>query len=87
MSDHVRTKGVGVAMLTTSKQGMHRHFRMVALAQHLRSHGHREAHTRIPGIWKKLESLYNLEALNERVSNLQKLVSDTAEPRAGGCFG
>lgn len=27
-----------------------------------------EEHTRIPGIWKKLGSLYNLPALDERVS-------------------
>ena len=46
---------------------MHKHFRIVALAQHLRSYGHREEHTRIPGLWKKLESLYNLPTLDERV--------------------
>ena len=50
---------------------MHKHFRMIALAQHLRSHGHREDHTRIPGIWSKLDGLYNLRTLDERVSELR----------------
>lgn len=51
-------------------QGMHKHFRMIALSQHLRNHGYtssNDEHTRIPGIWAKLESLYNLEALDQTV--------------------
>ena len=50
---------------------MHKHFRMVAIAEYMKSQGYATAndeHTRIPGIWKKLESLYNLPALDERVS-------------------
>ena len=50
--------------------GMHKHFRMISLAQHLRNHGYNaenDVHTRIPGVWKKLRSLYNLKALDERV--------------------
>lgn len=49
---------------------MHKHFRMIAISQHLRNHGYtssKDSHTRIPGIWQKLGSLYNLEALDERV--------------------
>ena len=47
--------------------GMHKHVRMIALSQHLRSHGHRELHTSTKGIWVKLGSLYNLKTLDERV--------------------
>ncbi|TVY37271.1 Chromatin modification-related protein [Lachnellula occidentalis] len=45
------------------------HFRMIALSEHLRNHGYdptAEKHTRIPGIWQKLRTLYNLEILDER---------------------
>ena len=51
---------------------MHKHFRMIALSQYLQHHGFdlsKNQHLRIPGIWKKLNNLYNLEALDERVSN------------------
>lgn len=43
---------------------------MIALSQHLRNHGYtstQDDHTRIPGIWAKLDSLYNLEALDQIV--------------------
>lgn len=48
---------------------MHKHFRMIAISEHLRNHGfdpdvHR--HTRIPGIWQRLRQHYNLEAVDER---------------------
>ncbi|TVY34418.1 Chromatin modification-related protein [Lachnellula subtilissima] len=49
--------------------GMHKHFRMIALSEHLRNHGYdptAEKHTRIPGIWQKLRTLYNLDILDER---------------------
>ncbi|KAG9259251.1 CT20 family protein [Emericellopsis atlantica] len=51
--------------------GMHKHFRMLAISEHLRNHGfdpdyHR--HTRIPNIWKKLGTYYNLQAIDERES-------------------
>ncbi|KAI9737840.1 MAG: hypothetical protein M1834_009209 [Cirrosporium novae-zelandiae] len=41
----------------------------VAISEHLQRNGHHpktSPHTRIPGIWKKLNMLYNLEALDER---------------------
>jgi MRG-binding protein len=44
---------------------------MLAIAEYMKSQGYApadEEHTRIPGIWKKLGSLYNLPALDERVS-------------------
>jgi MRG-binding protein len=43
---------------------------MLAISEYLRSQGYAPYsadHMRIPGIWKKLGSLYNLEALDERV--------------------
>ncbi|KAH0534032.1 hypothetical protein FGG08_007367 [Glutinoglossum americanum] len=51
--------------------GMHKHFRMIAIAQQLRHHGVTgpdDRHTRIPGIWQKLRTLYNLEAIDARVN-------------------
>ena len=50
---------------------MHKHFRMIAIAQQLRHHGVTgpdDKHTRIPGIWQKLRTLYNLEAIDARVN-------------------
>lgn len=49
--------------------GMHKHFRMIALSENLRNHGYdptTETHTRIPGIWEKLRTLYNLDIIDER---------------------
>ncbi|MCJ1308312.1 hypothetical protein MMC25_001965 [Agyrium rufum] len=56
-------------MMRWKPVGMHKHFRMIALSQYLRNHGYtspKDGHTRVPGIWKKLADLYNLEALDER---------------------
>lgn len=50
---------------------MHKQFRMIAIAEYLHSQGFGPStgeHMQIPGIWKKLGTLYNLEALDERVS-------------------
>ena len=50
---------------------------MIAISENLKTHGYNGyespnfAHIRIPGIWDKLESLYNLEALNIRVRRPQ----------------
>lgn len=44
---------------------------MLAIHDYMKSQGYApptEEHTRIPGIWKKLMTLYNLEGLDERVS-------------------
>ncbi|KAF7907818.1 hypothetical protein BELL_0394g00050 [Botrytis elliptica] len=49
--------------------GMHKHFRMIALSEHLRNHGYDprvERHTRIPGIWEKLRTCYNLDVIDDR---------------------
>lgn len=56
--------------------GVHKHFRMLAIADYLKSQGYAPSsaeHMRIPGIWKKLGTLYNLEALDERVGDTRPL--------------
>jgi MRG-binding protein len=53
-------------MIKWKPVGMHAHFRMLSLWEHMKRYGHRAAHTTPLGIWKKLGSLYNLEVLNER---------------------
>lgn len=61
--------------LTVDPVGLHKHFRMLAISDYLKSQGYAPStaeHMRIPGIWKKLGSLYNLEALDERVSQDQQ---------------
>jgi len=48
---------------------MHKHFRMISIHADMRSHGFATddaPHTRIPGIWRKLNQLYDLRALDER---------------------
>lgn len=49
---------------------MHKHIRIIAISKYMQDRGHdpKDApHTRIPGIWRKLRSLYNLDAIDERV--------------------
>lgn len=51
--------------------GMYKHFRMISISNALSSHGYSYnstsgSHTRIPGIWAKLQALYDLDALDER---------------------
>ena len=48
---------------------MHKHFRMLAIHDYMTSQGvinPSDNHTKIPGIWEKLASLYNLPILDER---------------------
>lgn len=54
---------------TTDCAGFHKHFRMISIHNDMRSHGFATEdapHTRIPGIWKKLHQLYDLDTLDER---------------------
>jgi MRG-binding protein len=47
---------------------------MLAISEYMKSQGYApasEEHTRIPGIWRKLGTLYNLPALDERVSHIR----------------
>ena len=67
---------------------MHKHFRMIAISENLKAHGYNGyespdlAHTRIPGIWNKLGSLYNLEALDIRVCRPQPYIGTTTKLNA-----
>ncbi|KAL4978432.1 CT20-domain-containing protein [Aspergillus desertorum] len=68
--------------------GMHKHFRMVAISEFMKSQGYAPSHaehTRIPGIWKKLGTLYNLPALDEREDSLITDVSDEVDGKEVYC--
>jgi MRG-binding protein len=61
--------GLFKGLLKWKPTGMHKHFHLLSLHQHLMSNGYihpKAPHTRIPGIWAKLDTLYDLEALDER---------------------
>lgn len=56
------------------ESGIHKHFRMIALSEHLRNHGYdprTHHHTRIPGIWAKLRTLYNMDIIDERENSFE----------------
>ncbi|KAL2871769.1 uncharacterized protein BJX67DRAFT_376639 [Aspergillus lucknowensis] len=68
--------------------GMHKHFRMVAISEFMKSQGYAPSHaehTRIPGIWKKLGSLYNLAGLDEREDSLIHEASDDVDGKEVYC--
>ncbi|KAG9241187.1 chromatin modification-related protein EAF7-domain-containing protein [Calycina marina] len=49
--------------------GMHKHFRMLALSEYLRNHGYdqrAEPHISIQGIRKKLDTMYDMAIIDER---------------------
>ncbi|KAL8298455.1 hypothetical protein RB597_006732 [Gaeumannomyces tritici] len=53
--------------------GIHKHFRMIAISEHLRNHGFDPnvfPHTRIPGIWQKLRMFYNTEVIDDRENSI-----------------
>ncbi|OJJ49895.1 hypothetical protein ASPZODRAFT_128454 [Penicilliopsis zonata CBS 506.65] len=55
---------------------------MIAISEYMKSQGYAPSHaehTRIPGIWKKLGTLYNLPALDEREDSLIMDGSDDAD--------
>ncbi|KAF3039875.1 hypothetical protein E8E12_002277 [Didymella heteroderae] len=57
------------SMMKWKPTGLHKHFRMISIHNDMTSHGfatERVPHTRIPGIWKKLDQLYDLETLDAR---------------------
>ncbi|KAH8585574.1 chromatin modification-related protein EAF7-domain-containing protein [Bisporella sp. PMI_857] len=54
--------------------GMHKHFRMIALSEYLRNHGYDprlEPHTNVDGIWKKLGTMYNMSIIDERENSFE----------------
>ncbi len=53
--------------------GMHKHFRMVAIREYMLSQGVidlSDEHTSTGGLWRKLESLYDLPRLDEREDSI-----------------
>ncbi|KAJ5561607.1 Chromatin modification-related protein EAF7 [Penicillium sp. DV-2018c] len=71
------------AIIKWKPVGLHKHFRMLAISEYLKSQGYAPStaeHMRIPGIWKKLRSLYNLEALDEREDSI---ITDVNEDEDG----
>ncbi|EWC43507.1 hypothetical protein DRE_07507 [Drechslerella stenobrocha 248] len=54
------------AIIKWKPAGMHKHFRMLSIANLMKNHGVADTHTNIPGIWKKLETLYLLEAVDDQ---------------------
>ncbi|KAI9824399.1 MAG: hypothetical protein M1832_001934 [Thelocarpon impressellum] len=70
-------------MVRWKPAGMHKHFRMMAISQQLQNSGtvsKHESHTRIPGIWRKLGTLYNLEAIDERENSFLEPDDEYEEP-------
>ncbi|OAL25796.1 hypothetical protein AYO20_10351 [Fonsecaea nubica] len=61
------------AIIRWKPVGMHKHFRMIAIRDHLLSSGAinpDDSHTSTAGIWRKLASLYDLEKLDEREDSI-----------------
>lgn len=59
---------------------MHKHFRVIAISEHLRYHGFDPdfyIHTRIPGIWAKLRTYYDLDIIDERENNFDNVEDGT----------
>ncbi|KAI0404588.1 chromatin modification-related protein EAF7-domain-containing protein [Xylaria palmicola] len=57
------------AIIRWKPSGMHKHFRIIAISEHLRNHGFDpdvETHTRIPGIWEKLSQFFDMDMIDER---------------------
>jgi MRG-binding protein len=57
------------AIIRWKPVGMHKHFRMIAIREHLLNQGlinPEDAHTTTAGIWAKLATLYDLAKLDER---------------------
>ncbi|KAI8628264.1 CT20-domain-containing protein [Xylariaceae sp. FL1651] len=67
-----QTSSLFKAIIRWKPSGMHKHFRMIAISEHLRNHGFDpdiETHTRIPGIWAKLREFYDMDMIDERDSS------------------
>ncbi|EXJ89020.1 MRG-binding protein [Capronia epimyces CBS 606.96] len=65
--------------------GMHKHFRMISIRDHLLNQGvvnPEDSHTSIAGIWRKLQSLYDLAKLDEREDSIIDGLEDGAKGHA-----
>ncbi|KAJ2974836.1 hypothetical protein NUW58_g8530 [Xylaria curta] len=68
------------AIIRWKPSGMHKHFRIIAISEHLRNHGFDpdvETHTRIPGIWTKLRQFFDMEMIDERDNSFDYVNSTT----------
>lgn len=67
-------------LLTYGLAGMHKHFRMLAIAEYMRSHGYDPAiytHLRIPGLWKKLNEFFNMPMIDDRENTMDVIQDPT----------
>ncbi|KAI9883091.1 MAG: Carnitine O-acetyltransferase mitochondrial [Watsoniomyces obsoletus] len=56
------------AIVRWKPAGMHKHFRMMSISRYMQEHGHspqNAPHTGVAGIWRKLQTLYDLDAIDE----------------------
>ncbi|KAF8426922.1 chromatin modification-related protein EAF7-domain-containing protein [Tirmania nivea] len=60
--------------------GMHKHFRMLSISNLMANHGVMDTHTRPPGIWKKLGTLYDMKLMDER-EDMDDDVLEGREPK------
>ncbi|CUS10293.1 unnamed protein product [Tuber aestivum] len=67
-----------IAVYRLKPAGVHKHFRIIGIAELMKNHGVSDTHTNIEGIWRKLKSQYNLEGLDEREDIEDDL--DTPDP-------
>ncbi|KIW49403.1 hypothetical protein PV05_11083 [Exophiala xenobiotica] len=73
------------ALVRWKPVGMHKHFRIIAIREHLLSQGvinAEDAHTTISGIWAKLSSLYDLAKLDDREDSVANISDDPAKGSA-----
>ncbi|KAH6629527.1 chromatin modification-related protein EAF7-domain-containing protein [Boeremia exigua] len=76
------------SMMKWKPTGLHKHFRMISIHNDMTSHGfasEKAPHTRIPGIWKKLDQLYDLETLDARENEF--IFADSPDPNNRGEAG
>ena len=69
------------SMIKWKPTGLHKHFRIISIHTSMTSHGfatEKAPHTRIPGIWKKLHTLYDLDVLDARENDF--LFADEPDP-------
>ncbi|EMC96682.1 hypothetical protein BAUCODRAFT_24405 [Baudoinia panamericana UAMH 10762] len=81
--------GLFKGLMTWKPTGIHKHFRLLSLHHYLLTNAYihpRSAHTKPAGIWRKLATLYDLEALDERedARQLSDLSSTGADEQKGG---
>ncbi|KAK4972935.1 hypothetical protein LTR42_006229 [Elasticomyces elasticus] len=81
--------GLFKGLMTWKPTGIHKHFRLLALHHFLLSNHYihpRNEHTKPAGIWRKLNTLYDLEALDERedARQLSDLSLEDEEERGDG---